>query len=172
MKKIYKLNNIKINDNIKKIINKNIDEDNLEILSRISNGPGGYNISSQISTDNIPSNLKNIYKNRENSMLISFYHVAWHDDKKFATKKYPWFLIIVAQTHGKEYYLELGKKLPNKHKVLLKEGDVYLINTQIKHRVSYKGDVDGKPCSVIVDNTIIENEDIENFIKTHNIGII
>lgn len=146
---------------MKKIINKK----NLDILSRISNGPNGYNISNNINKSHIPNNIKSIINNDKKPMLISFYNVGWHDDKDFATKSYPWFLIIVIEDYQKNnFQLDIGKR-KNKSTTILKKGEIYLINTQLKHRVLYNGVYDNKPCSLLVSNTIIKEKEIKKYLN-------
>jgi len=146
--------NININEDIKSFVSTSIGEEDLEVLSRISNGPNGFNISKIFPKNLIPQDIKSILNHKKEPLLISFYNVGWHDDKKFATKTYPWFIVYVLETHGNEFIFDIGKR-GLKESVMLKEGDIYLINTQVKHRVKYQGDINDKPCSLLVFNTNI-----------------
>ena len=143
--------NIKIDTINNRFVSSVITGEDLETLSRISNGPNGYNISKSF-----PPELKKYSLVNKAPMLISFYNVGWHDDKKFATKTYPWFAIYVLETNGGDYVLDMGKR-GLKESIELKKGDVYLINTQVKHRVRCKSEMKDNPCSILVFNTNIKN---------------
>ena len=165
IKKIYKLKKINIDSQLeffeKEIISK---KENIDILNKISNGPNGYNISNIFKKENIPFEYKNILDKNKPPMLISFFNVGWHDDKDFATKSYPWFLIIVLEDYEKnDFQLDIGKR-KKRETTILKKGEVYLINTQYFHRVLYKGMYDDKPCSIIVSNTNIREKEILDYI--------
>jgi len=151
-KNLKELKEITIDLNIKKYLQTHLDNEDLNILSKISNGKGGFNISKIFPSKILPKYLQSILKPSKIPMLISFYHVGWHDDKNYATQTYPWFAIYVLETHNKEYFLEIGKR-GGTESVKLSPGKLYLINTRIKHRIRYEGEVDGKPCSLLVLNT-------------------
>jgi len=156
MGNLFNMKNIPIEKGLTKYVGATIVKEDLEVLSRISNGPGGYNISKIFPEEKLPDTLLKVLRKGKIPMMISFYHVGWHDDKGYATKTYPWFAIYVLETHNKDFYLEIGKR-GKTESIKLKKGAIYYINTRIKHRVKYNGEVDGLPCSLVVMNTNLKH---------------